>query len=164
MRLETYNFTGNEREVNKKIGNVAHTIDNCAWLEDTSLIDPVFTLSNVPDSMDIINENYVRIPKWGRYYFVTDIQRQDGGILKLFLHCDVLRTFKNDINKSKQFVTRQEFDYNQLLADSSIPIQSKKLINVKVVGRNTIFNNNVNTATANDRFFVLQTMGAGGGD
>lgn len=164
IRLKTYNFTGNAREVNKNIGNPAHIIENCAWLENTSFIDPIFTFNNIDDSLNIINENYFEIPKWGRYYFVTDIQYLEGGIIQLQGHVDVLKTFQKDIEASTQFVSRQENDYNKMIADNLIPMQSRKVTDVYPIDQNDIFTNTVGKATANSRFIVLQTMGSGGGD
>ena len=165
IKLLTYNFTGNKLDVNKKIGIPAHTIENCAWLENTSFIDPIFTFNNIDDSMNIINENYFSVPKWGRYYFVTDVQYLEGGIIQLQGHCDVLNTFKEDIYASSQFVSRQEKNFNKMIADSNIPLQSKKITDGYVVGKNNIVDNSLNgslVGTSDDRFIVLQTFGVGG--
>ena len=52
--------------------------------------------------------NYCYIPAFNRYYFIEDITCENTYIYTLTLKCDVLMTFKNDINDIYGIVDRAE--------------------------------------------------------
>lgn len=61
-------------------------------------------VSSVPD-----DTNYIRIDNMNgktRYYFITSRERQNAGILKVYLSEDVLMTFRADIKKLSVVVDR----------------------------------------------------------
>lgn len=53
------------------------------------------------------NLNYVYIPDFHRYYFVTDIQLLPSSVAEISLRCDVLESFKNSIKNLQAVVDRQ---------------------------------------------------------
>lgn len=52
--------------------------------------------------------NYCYIPAWNRYYFIEDITCENTYIYSITLKCDVLMTFRNDINDIYGVVDRAE--------------------------------------------------------
>ena len=50
--------------------------------------------------------NYVFVESLNKYYFVNTIQYVNNDICRLYLHCDVLMTYRNDILNSFGFVTK----------------------------------------------------------
>lgn len=166
MDLYLFNMKKDKRVVDKGIKNEdGKKYEDVIFKEGTSIINPTFIISGMTIEQ-IPHYNYVYYPKAARYYFINDIVMTTGKRVELNCSIDVLQSFRKDIKREghNQFVARQENDYNTLLADSNVPIQSKKITDVVPVGENRLFTNTAGTATANDRFFVLQTMGAGGGD
>lgn len=58
-------------------------------------------------SETIIDFNYAYIPDFNRYYFIENIEVTPNKIYNIFLRCDVLESFKNDILESSGFVNQQ---------------------------------------------------------
>lgn len=52
--------------------------------------------------------NYVYIPAWGRYYYITDMTAMQGGRVELALQEDVLMSFVSDIADIECALSKQE--------------------------------------------------------
>lgn len=87
--------------------------ENCGMLTPTLII-----------STNILNKNYVYIPLFARYYFITNITRLDNNRVEIMCKCDVLMSFKEDITTLKVIATRSSNKYNQYLIDKAIAIES----------------------------------------
>lgn len=87
--------------------------ENCGMLTPTLII-----------STNIVNKNYVYIPLFTRYYFITNITRLDNNRVEIMCKCDVLMSFKEDITTLKVIATRSSNKYNQYLIDKAIAIES----------------------------------------
>jgi len=100
MIIKLFNTTDSNNTIGKTLTD-EQTFD--VTFKDTfDILNPIVMLkSDVP-----ILKNYAHIPEFGRYYFVTSIHIQPNKIHKLFLECDVLESFKNDILASYGLVTR----------------------------------------------------------
>lgn len=80
-----------KNKINKSISAVT-TLEG-SIKEPSSIIDPIITLQiNNP-----VNFNYVYIPTFNRYYFVTNVTVVHSNIMKVSMHVDVLSSFKNQI-------------------------------------------------------------------
>jgi len=100
MIIKLFNTTDSNNTIGKTLTD-EQTFD-ITFKDTFDIINPVVLLkSDVP-----ITKNYAQIPEFGRYYFITSIQIQPNKIYKLFLECDVLESFKDDILASKGLVTR----------------------------------------------------------
>lgn len=82
---------------------------------------------------DIINKNYVEIPRFNRFYYITDIVLDSDDMI-INLKCDVLESFKNDFMSTTQIIGRQETAFNRYLEDSNIPKYNKVFTQIKKVG------------------------------
>lgn len=99
VTLELYKVTNQPNELNKTLNNAI-------------IIDGVFRSEF--DAIDVIVEietnnyefNYVYIQTLGKYYFLTNITHVNAKIIRLYLHCDVLMTYKTDILASSGLVTQ----------------------------------------------------------
>ena len=79
----------------------------------SSIIDPTFTIEReLPTGF-----NYVEIPSFNRYYFVTGVSTDGRNLVSIACHVDVLMTFKNEIRGSTAVVKRQENKFNLYLDD-----------------------------------------------
>lgn len=99
VTLELYKVTNQTNELNKTLNNAI-------------VINGVFR-SEI-DAMDIIVEietndydfNYVHIQTLGKYYFLDNIIHVNAKVIRLYLHCDVLMTYKTDILNSYALVVK----------------------------------------------------------
>ena len=63
--------------------------------ENTSIVNPVFIVETPIDVLS--NYNYVYIYKFSRYYFITDMVTINNSLTEIYLHVDVLMSFKREI-------------------------------------------------------------------
>lgn len=126
MNINFYNSKIRKNEVNKSLG--VAIVKTCSLKEGSSIEDPILYM--VYDT-SLMGCNYVYIPDFGRYYFITG-KEIDGKTLYITCHVDVLKTYATDIKASKGTATRSNI-YNKNIPDSlamEIPqnkIQYRKL-------------------------------------
>lgn len=97
--------------------NKQYSID-CILRQSTSILNPVIILDKTYNG--VVMCNYVKIPQWNRYYFITDIVSSDDMWI-VSLSLDVLASYRNDILSSNQYVLRASKIYNELLVDNMYP-------------------------------------------
>lgn len=90
--------------------------DNC------SILAPVIKLNIGTTSATI--PNYAYIPEWNRYYFVTDIQWENG-IWTIRLKVDAMATWKTQIGAQSLYVTRAASEYDGKIMDNLYPAKSE---------------------------------------
>lgn len=90
VTLELYKVTNQTNELTKILNN-AVVVDG-AFRGEIDSIDVIVEIeSNTYDF------NYVYIPSLNKYYFLQNITHVNAKIVRLYLHCDVLMTYKTDI-------------------------------------------------------------------
>lgn len=94
---------------------------------ECSLITP----SIVYQSEDVPTYNYVHIPDFNRYYFVTSLVSVGKNLWRMELNCDVLMSYKTQILHLEGVIARQETDNNPMLVDGSVEILSDPIIEIK---------------------------------
>lgn len=82
--------------------------------EECSLTDPVFTIE-----YSKINFNYIYIPLFNRYYYITDIVSIKNTLWEISLHVDVLMSYKDKIKQQVCFIDRQENNFNANIIDDN---------------------------------------------
>lgn len=92
--LSLYKTLDSGNVINKTLNHMKDF--NIKFKESFSISSPTINLK-ILDDFEINNVNYAFIDDFNRYYFVTDIQMLSDNIYKLFLDCDVLESFKDDI-------------------------------------------------------------------
>ena len=136
MTIEFYNVTDDNRVVNKNLGSVVHTISDAQVYRDTSIMSPQFLVDYAPY---VVNSNYVKVPLWNRYYYVTDVTAMPGG--RAVMHCreDVLMSNKDAIMNLDAYVLRTESSVvNRLIVDSKVPTQANR--HCRTIAFSPIFN------------------------
>lgn len=105
------------------IDDVSATIKGALSVEN-----PVLILQYKSDIQP--NVNYVHIPEYNRYYFVTDIINLTGGRYEIHCKVDVLMSFKYDILNLSCIVDKQSSkdNANMYLDDGSFVVQSKEFV------------------------------------
>lgn len=92
--------------INKKFTNVV--TKNIILKNSCDVINPEILL--IHDSV-LYQSNYVYIPAFKRYYFVTSIEVVTTKLIKINIHVDVLESFKKDILQSNGYIQTSE-NYN----------------------------------------------------
>lgn len=124
-----------------------------ALREECSMLTP----SIVYQSADVPTFNYVYIPIFNRYYFVTSLSSVSKNVWRMELNCDVLMTYKNEIFLLQGVVGRQEIDFNPMLVDSELPTQDNPEVEIVNIP-STAFLSHTNI-TGNLHNFVLTVIG-----
>ena len=91
MKVEFYKTTDNARTVNKtlQLNKTINIIFRQAVDEQAPLI--IMNKSNVTGS------NYVHIPDFNRYYFISKIENYTASLVRIYLTTDLLMTYKDII-------------------------------------------------------------------
>ena len=93
MKIKLYTTNSANNVINKVLEN---EIEYDIKLKDnTSIKTPMIVLR----SDDIILSNYAYIEKFGRYYFIERIELYPNNIYNIYLRCDVLETYKDELLK-----------------------------------------------------------------
>lgn len=101
MKITLYNTTSTYNCINKTLTN---STDFEVKLKDsTSMTKPIILLNT---SLDLSNYNYCYIPKFKRYYFLTNITIQRQNLFIIDLDIDVLESYKNDILNSVAYISQ----------------------------------------------------------
>lgn len=87
----------------------------------TTIVNPTISveIANVPSF------NYVYIPIFNRYYFVTDVVSIVNGLWGIGLRCDVLMSFSDKILRQTALIGRNEFEYNPDIVDNQRLIEKE---------------------------------------
>ena len=148
MTIKTYRFLGDSRKVDKTLLSVS-TYSNAVIVGDMSIHNPTISLQ-LDSFTDVINFNYIYISELRRYYYVEDSTIRADGFVQIRCKVDVLKSFKNDILASTQYIDRQQNKCTYQLPDGMYNIKSNRNLTIKNFG-NVIIEPNAN--------FLLQTSG-----
>lgn len=97
--------------------------------EGTSIVDPVIKIEG--DLSRFTKCNYMFIPEFGRYYYVTDIKSVINNIVEFSAHVDVLTTYKDQIRSNVAIIHRQENDWNLYLNDGVFKVYQNPMVLTK---------------------------------
>lgn len=76
----------------------------------------------------ITEANYMYIPEFGRYYFISDITLNHTGLYIISARVDPLMSFKEYIKQLDCFVSRNEYEFFPMLQDDLLPLDFRKEI------------------------------------
>ena len=65
----------------------------------------------------VFSANYLYIPQFNRYYFITDVVNVSANKWQIQSRVDVLTSFKSAIRENTAIIERQENEYNLYLDD-----------------------------------------------
>lgn len=101
---------------NKLVKNFTISLSlNGNFRNESEIVNPTILIET---NQNISNYNYLQIPDFNRYYYITSLKVIRSNLYEIKAHCDVLNSFKNEINKNKAIVLRQENNFNLLLNDN----------------------------------------------
>lgn len=94
--------------------------------EQSSIIDPVILVEDIADYIPELN--YAYIAEFGRYYFITNIEVVREGLVRLYMHVDVLYTYREEIRANHGIVERNENEYDLQINDGLFKTRQKPRI------------------------------------
>ena len=114
MIIQIQQTTSEKNKIGKSISTL-YTASG-ALREGTSIINPVIKISgaNVPT---LRNANYMYIPDFNRYYFITDIKSVRNGLIEISGHVDVLQTYAGQIRNNTAIIKRNANSWNLYIED-----------------------------------------------
>ena len=113
MDVITYTTTDEAEKVTKTLTNAA-TYSNVTMKDPTDTVHPVVTIQT---SANLSSVNYMRIERYGRYYFVEKPIAVKNGVWELHCTSDPLMSFKDSLLNVSGTVTRSETLFNAYLND-----------------------------------------------
>lgn len=103
---------------------------NCTPRHSISVMAPVVSVR----SDNLIDYTYAYIPRYKRYYWITNITNTANDLWQLSLSVDVLASFKGDILGSSEYVARSSVSYNGNIVDNMYPSKSGSYIKMTSAG------------------------------
>lgn len=94
--------------------------------EESSIIDPVITISDIDSYVGSMN--YAYIPEFNRYYFITNIESVRNNLWRVSFHVDVLYTYRAQIKSNSAIIERNENEYDLKLNDGLFKTQQNPRI------------------------------------
>lgn len=116
MKVEFYKTSDNPRTVNKTL-QLTRTVD-IIFRQAVDEQAPLIIMSNE----NVAGSNYVRIPNFDRYYFISSVDNFTAGLIRLHLTTDLLMTYKDIILNSPVQITATE---TPSYLSGSLPTQNK---------------------------------------
>lgn len=124
--------------VNKELD--LHVPDLTGDLRDgCSLLDPVIEIQASDPGFHLNHSNYIYIPDFGRYYYITNIVSTHFPLWEIHCHVDVLMSYSQQIKEQVAIVARQEAKYNMMLDDGFFMCYQNPKIQTKVFSNETPF-------------------------
>ena len=116
MNVYFYRTSDPREKVTKKT-TVVQIVPNATVRsqDGISIMDPVITIATTNTAL--LTANYMFIPQFARYYFITSIKEIRNGLIEFKAHCDVLMTYGSQIRNLKATIARQENKFNLYLPD-----------------------------------------------
>ena len=114
MNIQIMQTTSEKNRIGKSISNL-YTASG-ALREGTSIINPVIMISGASVS-SLKNANYMYIPDFNRYYFITDIKSIRNGLIEISGHVDVLQTYAGQIRNNTAIIKRNSNSWNLYIED-----------------------------------------------
>ena len=106
----------------------------CTLKEGCSVTNPEIII-NASNDLEIYKCTYARIPKFDRYYFISD-WRNVGKLWVASLTVDALASYRDEIGNSHQFVTRCSKEFEGTIIDTKYPMKTRP--NYTVIEEETI--------------------------
>ena len=106
---------------NRLYRNLTGHLESDGYLVDgCNIMNPVIKMSY---NAYQVNINYAYIPDFGRYYLITDY-KIEGDTIYIYMHVDVLYTYRNEILRSSCIALRSSSHGNLYLHDEFIQAET----------------------------------------
>ena len=114
MQIKFYYNSSEKNKINKSISRELTMDGNLR--DECSVINPTILVEH----SNLSNYNYVYIPEFKRYYFITEMTIVRDNLWRISLKVDVLESFKSDILNLSCIVDKQQYEnYGNNIDDGS---------------------------------------------
>lgn len=110
------------RKINKSYTTLYSGV-SCDLYESCDMYNPVLKVK----TQYTISANYIYIPNFGRYYYISNKNFETAGYTIIYCKCDVLMSFATEILNSTQFIVRSADINNPNVKNSFVP-DTKRLL------------------------------------
>ena len=114
MQIKLYSTKSERNRLTKVLNNEVTLTGNLERACD--IVNPIIVLEY---DATLATKNYVYIADFGRYYFISNIVFDDETMI-VYMHCDVLMSFRADILASIARVIRSASNYDVMIVDNMI--------------------------------------------
>lgn len=152
MTINLYNISDDPRKVVKTLGSA--TALQCELVYPSDLLNPTIRISATSWSASL---NYMYIPDFGRYYFITEVTYENGGAVTIQGRVDPLMSYSSSILGLSVNVIRQETGGLTNIVDNQITVTPKQDVSF-VKSLKTPFN--IRTSGAGINFCLCVAGGA----
>lgn len=129
MELTLYRTTSERNRMDKILTDAASFEGQLR--NGASILAPVITLAKGEGIMGL---NYAYIPKFSRYYYITDITSLANGLWQVSLSVDVLMSWKTYIKEITAVAERSENVFNLYLPDNEWKSDVRSLVQYREIG------------------------------
>lgn len=120
FEVNLYRFEKKVNSTKQPIEPSWHATFQATPRRGVSVLAPVLAITST-DEYPLIGYNYAYIPRYKRYYWITDIKVEPNNLWWVYLSCDVLATYKTDIQNSTEYVARSASAYVGTIEDGMYP-------------------------------------------
>ena len=121
MTINLYNISDDPRKVVKTLGSA--TALQCELVYPSDLLNPTIRISAASWSASL---NYMYIPDFSRYYFITEVTYENGGAVTIQGRVDPLMSYSSSILGLSVNVIRQETGGLTNIVDNQITVTPKQ--------------------------------------
>lgn len=118
MKVEFYHTADNTNTINKTLQPIT-TLD-IIFRQAVNEATPFIILNKDK----ITGSNYVHIPNFNRYYFISNVENYTANLLRIELVTDLLMTYKDEILNSTVLITATN---TPSYFSSNLPTQTKTI-------------------------------------
>lgn len=136
---------------------------NCRLKDTTSIETPTIEIGGIENITSILGDessqipplNYAKIPRFDRYYFITDIRIMNAELIEIDLKVDVLMShLRKSISKTPLMASRWQggIEGQRFVPDENINLRTRTSLLIREVGDDII---------EPSSYFILCTAGTG---
>ena len=118
MKVEFYHTADNANTVNKTLQPI--TTLNIIFRQAVNETTPFIIMNRDK----LTGSNYVHIPNFNRYYFISSVDNYTANLVRINLVTDLLMTYKDEILNSTVLITATE---KPSYFSSNLPTQTKTI-------------------------------------
>lgn len=118
MQVEFYHTSDNANTVNKTLQPI--TTLNIIFRQAVNEATPFIIMNRDK----LTGSNYVHIPNFNRYYFISNVENYTAKLVRIELVTDLLMTYKDDILNTPVLITATE---KPSYFSSNLPTQTKTI-------------------------------------